>query len=132
MENLIMEETEFTPSIFFNANEHEFILKGVSRPENVQEFYEPALKWLNEYEKTILGSINSPSDILLKIVFHFSYFNSSSSKMLLQLLNFFAKQQDNGFKVIVNYYYDEGDDQMLEDGEELQEILNIPFNFIEE
>jgi hypothetical protein len=132
MENLIMEETEFTPSIFFNVNEHEFILKGVSRPENVQEFYEPALKWLNEYEKTILGSIDAPSDVLLKITFHFSYFNSSSSKMLLQLLNFFAKQQDNGFKVIVDYYYDEGDDQMLEDGEELQEILNIPFNFIEE
>jgi hypothetical protein len=132
MENLIIEETEFTPDIFFNTDNQTFVLKGVSRPENVQEFYNPAIKWLDDYEKEILSAIDAPAKMQLKITFHFSYFNSSSSKMLLQLLTFFAKQQDNGFKVIVDFYYDEGDDQMLEDGEELQEILGIPFNFIEE
>jgi len=105
----------------------------VSRPENVIAFYQPVVDWLSIYEKEVLSKVEEAySAIPLKMIFQFSYFNSSSSKMILQILEFFVVQKEKGINVHVDYYYDDGDDQMQEDGEELSEMLGIPFNFIKE
>ncbi len=131
MENLEIEATEFTPEISLNATTRVFSFTGVSRPENVISYYQPVIDWLSKYEKEYLSKIEEAySAIPLKIIFQFSYFNSSSSKMILQILEFFGAQRDKGMNVEVVYYYDDGDDQMQEDGEELSETLGIPFEFI--
>jgi hypothetical protein len=131
MENLVIEETEFTPAISLNAETRIFSFTGVSRPENVLSFYQPVFDWLSVYEKEVLSKIEEAFNAVpLKMIFHFSYFNSSSSKMILQILEFFVVQREKGINVEVDYYYDDGDDQMEEDGEELSEVMGIPFNFI--
>jgi hypothetical protein len=132
MKKLIIEETEFTPYIELDAIDRLFVFKGVSRPENVKSFYEPVINWLSQYEKEYLklpGEMYSA--IPLRVMFHFSYFNSASSKMLLQILEYFADLHKHGFNVRIEYYYDEGDDQMKEDGEDFSSAVDIQFTFIE-
>ncbi len=128
MKSLIIESTEFTPNINFDPDKCYFEIAGVSRPENVMGFYDPLIRWLREFEKkidTFIGSVGS-----VKLVFKLDYFNSSTSKYLLQVLEVFKAYIDAGHAVNVEWYYDEWDDQMLEDGEDLSEAVSIDFEYI--
>jgi hypothetical protein len=133
MKKLVIEETEFTPYIELDAQERNFVFKGVSRPENVTLFYEPVIEWLKLYESEYLKLPEEMySAIPLRVMFHFSYFNSATSKMLLQILEYFADLRRHGFNLIIEFYYDEGDDQMREDGEDFSEAIGVPFKFVED
>lgn len=125
MKPLIIESTEFTPNVVFDPERNYFEIAGVSRPENVMGFYDPLIKWLRDYEKKISSSSEE-----IKLVFRLDYFNSSTSKYLLQVLEVFKAYIDGGHTVIIEWYYDEWDDQMLEDGEDLSEAVSIDFEFI--
>ena len=60
-----------------------------------------------------------------------NYFNSSSAKFLLDVIVEVHKYHLEGFNVKINWYYDEGDDDMLETGEDLSDMIDFPFSFIE-
>ena len=51
MEALKIEGTENTPHIDLNHNDHSLLFEGDSRPENVQQFFNPIIAWLEEYSK---------------------------------------------------------------------------------
>lgn len=92
MNNYYLEETEFTPEISFDIEGRKFSFKGVSRPEDVFKFYHPAIDWLKEFDQQIQSHTDSKYLFSsLQIDFHLSYFNSSSSKMLLQSLKLLKK-----------------------------------------
>jgi hypothetical protein len=126
-----LEETEFTPEILFDIENRIFRLKGVSRPEDVFKFYLPAVNWLKELDQDITTHTNAKYNIpVINIEFNLSYFNSASSKMLLQILELFKKIQDKGIELKVDWHYDESDEQMYDDGLDLSETVGIPFNYI--
>ncbi len=37
----------------------------------------------------------------------------------------------NGNEIVINWYYEEDDEDMLEAGEDYQSIINVPFKMIE-
>jgi hypothetical protein len=130
MNKFYVEETEFTPELSFDIESRKFSFKGVSRPEDVFKFYQPAVNWLKELEQDIHTHTNVKYNIqILTIEFNLSYFNSSSSKMLLQILEIIKKIQNQGIDLSVDWYYDETDEQMYDDGLDLSESTDIPFNF---
>jgi hypothetical protein len=130
MEKFFIEETEFTPEIIFNPENWNFSFKGVSRPEDVIKFYQPAITWLKLLDDNISTHTNAKYNIaIIHMVFHFSYFNSSSSKMLLQIIEIIKKIQREGIDITVDWFYDESDEQMYDDGMDLSESVDIPFNF---
>lgn len=130
MNKYYLEETEFTPELCFDIDARKFSFKGVSRPEDVVKFYQPAINWLKELDQNILTHTNAKYNIpLLHIEFRLSYFNSSSSKMLLQILEIIKKIEEKGIDLSVDWYYDESDEQMYDDGMDLSESVDIPFNF---
>jgi hypothetical protein len=130
MEKYILEETEFTPEIIFDPDKCEFSFKGVSRPEDVIKFYQPAIDWLKEFETYLLTATQEKYKVdSLKVIFYLSYFNSSSSKMLLLILEIIKKIQTDGMDIKVDWIYDENDEQMYDDGMDLSETVDIPFNF---
>jgi hypothetical protein len=116
-----VEATEFTPKIFFDTESLPFIISGVSRPENANEFYEPVIDWLKLYKENPL--------ITTDIDFRFDYFNTSSLKYFLIILSQFKEIVDSGKKVSINWYYDEEDDSMLEAGRNLEELSELNFRF---
>ncbi len=122
MESLILEATSMTPSISFNAEEGRLEMKGRSIPENSLEFYQPVFEWLDKY-------VESPQD---KTVVHiqFDYFNTSSSKCILDVLKRIDKIDQKGLDVLVKWYYDESDEDMMEAGEDYEDLLDAPFEFV--
>lgn len=123
MENILREGSAKTPSVSFDYSSGVLELKGRSIPENSVEFYKPLNEWIENYgtnpkEKTIV-------DIKLE------YFNTSSSKCILDLFKKLESLKTKGAEVLVNWYYEEDDEDMEEAGEDYQAIIKLPFNMIE-
>jgi hypothetical protein len=128
MRNLIIEATSTSPNVNFNTETKKFVISGESRPENVREFYDPILAYLDEYLVELISkNIQEP----LTFEFKLEYFNSSSAKYILNTLKKLSEFIGKGFKLIINWHYEEGDDDMKEVGEEMSGMLKIPFNYIE-
>ncbi|HCY00763.1 MAG TPA: nuclear pore complex subunit [Bacteroidales bacterium] len=130
MESLYIEPTEFTPKIFFDIENSAFEISGFSRPENVIGFYKPILKWLEDYNDNVLSKNTDFEKSILTLNLKMTYFNSASSKFLLDVMLEFMKFMSKGNKIEVNWYYEEGDDEILESGEEISDMLGYNFNFI--
>ena len=102
-----------------------FEISGESRPENVRDFFEPILSWVDGYFCTIVSKDLHSFSIKLE------YFNSSSAKYLLTLFKSIGSFYKNGANIKIDWYFEEGDDDMKEVGEQMSEMAKIPFNFIE-
>ncbi|PCI25321.1 MAG: hypothetical protein COB67_10800 [SAR324 cluster bacterium] len=125
MDNLQIDATKFTPQIFFDVTSQVLEIRGKSYPENTAEFYEPVFEWIKRYLVEI-GNIPFTVNIQL------DYFNSSSSKVLMDLFDLLDNKAREMSEVTINWYYDEEDDIFLEHGEEFQEDLDfVDFNLIE-
>ena len=119
MESLVLQPTAHTPSVDLNPETGIFVFKGRSTPENSVEYYDPIFKWLDKYVQNPL-----PKTI---VNLHFEYFNTSSSKCILDVLKKFVKLHNAGNEVKIQWFYEEEDDDMKEAGEDYSDILDIPF-----
>lgn len=131
-EELYREPTNYTPEVDFDPKKHKFKIAGVSRPEDAYIFYDPILTWIEQYVNDILEDHeqNKLLNETFIIVFDFKYMNSSSSKYIFQIISNFKKFYEKNLNVSIFWYYDDTDDQILEDGEDFSEIINLPFNFL--
>ena len=123
MNNIKMEGTAKTPDLSFDANTGVFDIKGRSIPENSVEFYKPILEWIDEYTKQ-----TQPKTI---VNIHLEYFNTSSSKCILDLLKKFEIIAKNGNDIVIRWQYEEDDEDMLEAGQDYQSIIKVPFEMVE-
>ncbi|MBP9151878.1 MAG: DUF1987 domain-containing protein [Flavobacteriales bacterium] len=123
MDSIFIEGTPKTPNISFDNGKGALLLKGRSIPENSIEFYKPLVDWLDAYSNA--PQPKTVCDIQLE------YFNTSSSKCLLDLFKKMENMSKNGNEIIINWYYEEDDEDMLEAGEDYQSIINVPFKMIE-
>ncbi|MGV3630097.1 MAG: DUF1987 domain-containing protein [Bacteroidota bacterium] len=123
MENLILEGSAKTPSVTFNSSEGKLELKGRSIPENSVEFYKPLNDWIDSYGNSPKGQ--TVVDIKLE------YFNTSSSKCILDLFKKLEGINGKGTEVHINWYFEEDDEDMEEAGEDYQAIISLPFKIIE-
>lgn len=132
MENLKIAATDFTPEVDFNFDSCSFCLSGVSRPENVSDFYNQIIDWLSDLEDHF-SKISPAGSGLNKIwmEFRLTYFNSASSKLIIDILNHLKQFKTYGIDLEVSWYYDEGDEQMRDDGEELAEACDLEFYYYE-
>lgn len=129
-DTLLIAATEFTPEIHLNLPQRKMFFKGVSRPEDVIKFYQPAISWLKELEQKIRTHADMRYAIpSFHVEFRMSYFNSASSKMLLEVLHIIRRIKDMGIDIIIDWYYDTNDEAMYEDGMDLSDAVDIPFNF---
>ena len=119
MPALNIEATDSTPKIYLDKELGKFEIVGKSFPEESRSFYAPAFEWLTEYAQ-------NPNE---ETIFHFEmeYFNSSSSLIILEILNILNKLHEEGKKVTISWNYLEIDDDMLEAGEEYSELVDIRF-----
>ncbi|MEN8121442.1 MAG: DUF1987 domain-containing protein [Bacteroidota bacterium] len=119
---LEIKEKEDAPYVFMDADEGFVEIKGKSYPPDVGSFYEPILEWLDTYKDEATGELN----INLKM----EYFNTASSKLLLDILYKLEEIDELGKKVAVNWYYPEDDDEMLDLGEEYEGLVELDFRHI--
>jgi len=121
MNELRIPATKSSPEILLNP-EGMIRIRGRSIHEKMFDFFKPVEDWVNEYIKT-------PADVTC-VDMRLEYFNSASAKILIQLFQKISHVQLKNKKFIINWYYEEGDEDVFERGEYFSSILNIPFNFI--
>jgi len=122
MERLYLESTLTTPKVIFDKERGEFLIQGKSLPEDVKSFYAPIIGWIDDY-------IKNPNAKTC-FVFDFDYFNTASSKMLLILMNHLNELYKKGYEVEITWKYPQLDTELEEAGEELNELIPIPFKLI--
>ncbi len=123
MENLFIAKTDDTPEIDFNSETKEMKMTGRSLPEDVTTFYQPVLDWLDELESTPSGEY--------KCIMNLEYFNTASSKLILDILMRLEDiHLDGNTAIEIIWNYDERDTDMEEAAEEYSELVEVPFKIV--
>lgn len=114
MENFYIAATPSSPEVDFRFDAGTLSLRGESYPENAAAFYGQIISILKNY-------LSQQSGERIEINIALAYFNSSSTKMLFNLIEALNDAVDAGNRVTVNWYHDEEDETILEFGEEISE-----------
>ncbi len=113
---LSLPPSERTPGVEFDFAANRFRLTGESYPEHVSEFFGPLVQQLHSHLKALEGA-----EVLFS--FELIYFNSSSAKVIIGLLELLDDVAAAGNSVTVQWCYEEEDEAMQEMGEEFGEDL---------
>jgi hypothetical protein len=97
-------------------------IRGRSIPEDALSFFKPIQEWINKY-------VENPADVTCVDVI-LEFINGASQKFLLIIFQKITYVKLKHKKVIFNWYYENGDEAILEFGEYFASVLDIPFNFI--
>jgi hypothetical protein len=122
MEALDIRATNDTPKVLLDPENNIFEISGRSLPEDVVSFYQPVLDWLDEYKSEPLGS--------MEFVFKYVYFNTATSKLVMDILIRLEEIKNAGKEVQVMWFYEQDDEDMLDLGEEFSENVDVPFEII--
>lgn len=122
MAALRIEHSDDTPSVILDRENKLFEISGKSMPEDVIDFYQPVLDWLNAYK----------SDPLDKTIFNIKliYFNTASSKLLLDLLMLMEEIKEAGNEVLIRWHSPKNDEDMQEAGEEYSDMVDVDFEHL--
>ncbi len=113
--------TNETPGVHFDAGANRLEIIGKSLPENATGFYEPLLHWMQSY-------VQQPNEET-QLVMELEYFNTATSKPIVQLLELLGDIHQQGHKVTVVWRFSEDDEDIEDAGLELSEIVQVPFKF---
>ena len=123
MDNLIIEGSNKTPAISFKAETGTLEIAGKSIPENSFGFYQPLFSWIDNF---VLNPV-AKTDIKISL----EYFNTSSSKCLLDILRKLEALKKSGKSTVtVSWYYEADDEDMMEAGQDYDSLVDLTFNII--
>jgi len=114
--------TKGTPEISLNPNGI-IEIRGRSMNGNVTEFTNKIEEWVDKY-------VNDPAETTF-VDFYLEYFNEINLKIFISVLKKIESVKLKNKKYIINWFYEEGDEDILENGEYISSVLDIPFNFVE-
>ena len=122
MDTLNIKGTAETPNVIFDPASNLFEISGKSLPEDVKEFYNPLLKWFKGYSE----APNATTTLKVKM----DYFNTASSKMILELFELLNEMHGEGKAVTIEWYQQEDDEDMMDAGNDYADMLEVPFKMI--
>jgi hypothetical protein len=122
MNPLIIDKTQDTPEVILDPNNGKFSFTGTSIPENSKKFYEPILKWIEEYAQ------NPNKEIYVS--FKLNYFNTASTKYIFDILVLFKEIAKSGNTLVYNWYFHQDDEDMYEAGIGFSKMIRHPFNYV--
>ncbi len=121
LEIIKIEATDDTPFVLLDPRNGKIEIGGHSLPEDVKEFYTPIMNWILAYK-------DNPNENT-HVVFKFDYFNTASSKQILDMIEEIKQIKQNGNQLKVDWFYMEDDDDMLDAGEQFAEFTELEFSF---
>ncbi len=113
--------TDDTPEITIDKDANVIEFSGRSLPEDVASFYKDAMDKIDEF----VANPNDHTDVVFKL----EYFNTASSKMLLDILLKFEAISD---KVTIQWYSHEDEEDIRDAGHEYEDIVDVPFEFTDD
>jgi hypothetical protein len=121
MPALYHKPTEDEPGIILDAEKNTIEFSGKSLPEDPGSLYGPVLEWAREYAEN--------PNLLTIIDFKLDYFNSSTARFIVEILEIFEDMRHAGHQVRVNWWSHEDDSVMQERGEEIESVIDLDFDY---
>jgi hypothetical protein len=121
MKLLKIEQSKHSPEIILDPAGM-IRIRGRSIHENAAEFFEPVDEWITSYVK-------NPADVTT-VNINLEYFNSASARIFISLFQKITFVALENKKFVFNWYFEEGDEDILERGEYFATVLDIEINFI--
>jgi len=131
MKDLHIEASRNTPEIIFSTSDNRFSICGNSAPEDVRSLYYPVIEWIDAFATEISATnpFNTDSPFVFKI--DLAYFNSSSAKFIYDmLLRLRDLKEKASLPVIIEWYYEEEDQDIYEAGSDMAELTGHKFVYI--
>ena len=122
MESLFVEGTNKTPTIISDYEKGLIEIRGRSSPENSTMFFKSLMDWIEQY-------VTQPA-IKTVVNVHLEHFNTSSSKCFLDMFKKLEAITKSSNEIVINWFYETDDEDMLEAGETYESMTKIPFNMI--
>ena len=116
-----IQPTKSTPEITLNPNGM-IRIKGRSMIGNIIEFSRQIDDWIDKY-------LIDPADLTC-VDFYLEYLNTNNLKFYVSLLKKIETVKLKDKKLMINWYYEEGDEDIIEKGEYISSVLDVPYNFI--
>ncbi|MCS7005462.1 MAG: DUF1987 domain-containing protein [Cytophagales bacterium] len=127
MKDILIEgshDSYFTPYVHFSASTGRCKIMGESYLEESFEFYDRLIGWIHEY----FANGNKSLELTIKL----TYFNTSSSRCLTDMMRVLKSYQDKGYDVNVVWMYPTpDDDDIKQEGIDMQDETKIKMEFIE-
>ena len=124
IDSLIIEGTNKTPTVKFHGVDGILEISGKSIPENSLGFYQPLFSWIDTYGQSPAGKTE------VKIMLE--YFNTSSSKCLLDIFRKVESIKKAGKSdVVVSWHYEADDEDMMEAGQDYDSLIDLTFTLVE-
>ena len=120
---LSVASTERTPKVEFTNSTNELLLEGICIPELTHDFFKPIIAFVREVEEK-----RSLKHFPLTVKLHF--FNTGSSRYILELMKTVQKMKEHGFEIKFRWYFNEDDEDIEEAGSSYAFILNETFEMI--
>ena len=122
MENLTVEGDDMHPQINLNAENNLIQIIGISRPENPKVYFSKTFEWIRSY-------FDEEGFEKVTLEMTLEYFNTASSKILLDLLELLEAYHEKGKQIHVLWCDEEDDDELLEAGEEFFELVELSHEY---
>ncbi len=107
--------TASTPAVDYRVSSGICTIVGVSTPVDSMDFYHPIIQWVVDAQHEIVEGT--------KFEFQLNYFNSSSMKALLWLIQQISELIQSGKKWQLVWVVLEDDEFMQEGGEAIQSLI---------
>jgi len=125
MENRYIPAGERSPEVDFRFGENRISIRGEAYPEDAAAFFGPLLKDLAAYCESIKGQE-------LHVEFELAYFNTSSAKALMNMIQILEAAARDETKVAVRWLFQDEDDVMREFGEDFStELEHVEFQLVQ-
>lgn len=117
-----IEGTDLSPTVVLDPERGTFEISGISVPENSSEIFSPVLQHIRKYK--------DKPQVSTTLTVKMEYFNTSTSKYILDILTEFQEMRNNkASEVTIYWYYKEEDEDMKEIGQDFRDLLRIPIQF---
>ena len=113
----------FVPAVSFSVATGVCSIGGESFLENSGEFYDELGEWIDAY----FDSGRNQLELNFKLI----YFSTSSSKAILDMLVHVRKHKKPGNQFDVNWYYAKNDEDILQEGKDMEQDTGVAMNFVE-
>lgn len=115
MKSLIIEaipDSPYYPEVNFDASTGVCVIEGESYMEEAYKFYMQLLNWMKEF------TIEEGNAVTFNV--KLTYFNTNSSRLLLDMFDILKKSVDAGNKVDINWYFEEDDPDIKDEVEDFE------------
>lgn len=128
MQPLKIEPTTSSFAVDLDIEKGVFSFSGESRPENAPNFFDPILSWLNNFKEL---KSKETTHYKLKVIFNFDYFNSTSTKYIVDIAKLLKSIDDlPQIDVQTEWHYKEIDEDIKESGKELIDWTKLNIELI--